>query len=127
MPASQSSGATLLNMVYCEYRYRCKRKSTPWLLSKRELWNLMLQNCHYCKSPPSNVRIKKAGKELRSVKYNGIDRKENSLGYSPKNCVPCCKTCNSIKGEHLSYDEMILVMRSLLSYRGSLTSSPTSS
>jgi hypothetical protein len=30
--------------------------------------------------------------------YNGIDRVDNSKGYTPENTVPCCKICNKIKG-----------------------------
>lgn len=30
-------------------------------------------------------------------KVNGIDRKDNSLGYLLPNCVSCCVTCNFLK------------------------------
>lgn len=29
---------------------------------------------------------------------SGIDRYDNSDGYSKHNCVPCCRTCNRFKG-----------------------------
>lgn len=29
--------------------------------------------------------------------YNGIDRVNSDLGYSVKNCVTCCKDCNTAK------------------------------
>jgi hypothetical protein len=29
--------------------------------------------------------------------YNGIDRVDNTLGYSKENCVSCCKICNYMK------------------------------
>jgi hypothetical protein len=35
---------------------------------------------------------------------NGVDRVENSLGYSVDNCVACCKICNWMKLT-LSVDE----------------------
>jgi 5-methylcytosine-specific restriction endonuclease McrA len=41
--------------------------------------------------------------------YSGIDRKDNEKGYTEENCVPCCKRCNGIKGEWLSYEEMLEV------------------
>lgn len=34
----------------------------------------------------------------------GCDRKDNSLPHTPENCVPCCLSCNSKKG-NMSYDE----------------------
>jgi hypothetical protein len=30
-------------------------------------------------------------------RYNGIDRIENTKGYSIDNCAPCCKICNNSK------------------------------
>ena len=33
-------------------------------------------------------------------KYNGIDRINNSKGYTIDNCVPCCFMCNYSKNNH---------------------------
>ena len=30
-------------------------------------------------------------------RYTGIDRYDNTLGYTLENSVPCCKQCNRIK------------------------------
>ena len=38
--------------------------------------------------------------------YNGVDRKDNNLGYTIDNCVPCCHRCNSMKS-NLSYQNFI--------------------
>jgi hypothetical protein len=38
--------------------------------------------------------------------YNGIDRRENSIGYTLANCVSCCGPCNMMK-KVLSYAEFI--------------------
>jgi len=29
--------------------------------------------------------------------YNGIDRIDNTKGYTPENCVPCCFEVNAMK------------------------------
>ena len=38
--------------------------------------------------------------------YSGIDRKDNEIGYTLKNCVPCCIICNRAKNS-LSFDEFL--------------------
>jgi len=41
---------------------------------------------------------------------HGLDRKDSKSGYSTKNCVPCCRVCNSIRGKDLiTYEEMFVV------------------
>jgi len=39
--------------------------------------------------------------------YNGIDRKENGIGYIESNAVTCCKVCNWAKGK-MSYGDFML-------------------
>lgn len=36
----------------------------------------------------------------------GLDRLDNSKGYTKENVVPCCFTCNTIRGDSLSHEEM---------------------
>ena len=38
--------------------------------------------------------------------YNGIDRKDNTRGYEPDNCLPCCGLCNRMKSA-LSYGDFM--------------------
>jgi len=70
------------------YKKSAKERGYEFNLSTEDFNKLLLENCHYC------------GKE----KSNGVDRKENSLGYFAENVVPCCKTCNFMKRD-LSYRE----------------------
>lgn len=39
--------------------------------------------------------------------WGGLDRKDNSMGYTVDNCVPCCFVCNVAKNDHFTYEEMI--------------------
>jgi hypothetical protein len=55
---------------------------------------LVSSPCHYC------------GNVLPETGY-GLDRKDNDLGYIIGNIVPCCKDCNKMKGEFITYDEML--------------------
>lgn len=46
----------------------------------------------------------------------GIDRVDNSIGYTPDNCVPCCWWCNSVKREH-TLDDMYGHLDDMLEHR----------
>lgn len=41
---------------------------------------------------------------------HGVDRKDNSSGYTPENSLPCCAECNEIKRDKLTFDEMVWIM-----------------
>jgi hypothetical protein len=47
------------------------------------------------------------GKKFGKLIYNGIDRMNSTLGYTPVNTVPCCKVCNFTKGAR-SYEEFAI-------------------
>lgn len=71
----------------------------------RELFSkLIFQTCHYCGVEPFCVFHKNNFHD--GLTYNGIDRKNNKLGYTIANCVTCCKTCNKAKGS-LSYSVFV--------------------
>lgn len=62
-------------------------------LTLEEFENLIKDKCYYCGNRgDSTVSSKKI-----SNKYCGIDRKNNSKGYTIENSVTCCKTCNRMK------------------------------
>ena len=91
-------------LLYRKYKDRAKANNIPFNIGMELFTYLIYQNCYYCNGEPSNIakdRYKKNNKEYRDdntfIFYNGIDRKENSVGYVKDNVVPCCKYCNSAK------------------------------
>lgn len=40
----------------------------------------------------------------------GLDRKDNRKGYTKENVVPCCHSCNNLKSDKLSFEEMVWIM-----------------
>lgn len=82
-----------LNVVISIYKGNAKKRSLEWLISKDQAEKLFSGNCHYCGLPPSN-RYKTS---YHYRLYSGIDRRDNSLGYTPENSVSCCKVCNHAK------------------------------
>jgi len=61
-----------------------------WELTDNEALSLIKQPCHYCGNQENN----------------GIDRKDNTLGYTIDNSLPCCGRCNISKND-MSYDDFI--------------------
>jgi hypothetical protein len=57
-----------------------------------------VSNCHYC---GTNIDWQPYNK----MNGHKLDRKDNSLGYSKKNCVVCCARCNRAKSNHFTYAE----------------------
>lgn len=101
--AKRPPGTSALNQLYAQYGANAKKRNYTFALSRAEFSELVSQDCHYCGGPPQNIKIPH-NPAMGTLVYNGIDRKDNSMGYIAKNCVPCCFTCNCAKAT-LSYEE----------------------
>jgi len=62
-------------------------------LSREDFLIITSKSCYYCKIEPKNI-IKSTYHEYI---YNGIDRKDNKIGYNLSNSLPCCTLCNKAK------------------------------
>jgi hypothetical protein len=82
-----------LDRYLATYIKCAKIRNIGFKLSKEEFESLVLQPCHYCG-------------ESKEGEVIGVDRLDSSTEYSINNCVPCCKTCNFMKGT-LSIDTFI--------------------
>ncbi len=85
---------SLQKALYNQYKFKGEERNYSFMLSFNEFINLIYKNCHYCNDFPNNV-FKRGNK---SMKYTGIDRKNNNIGYELDNCVSCCAECNWMKG-----------------------------
>lgn len=81
--------------LYGAYKRQAKYRKLVWELSHDEVMVLFQDDCYYCGCEPKQIR--KKSYRLGSFTYNGIDRKDNNIGYTLDNCVSCCKTCNFCK------------------------------
>lgn len=68
---------------YNSYVHGAKKRGHAFNLTKEYTIALFLQPCYYC--------------GVSAQPLNGIDRVDNTKGYSETNCVPCCKVCNRAK------------------------------
>lgn len=94
-PSGMEIGHRHLYKTYCE---NAAHRGYSWNLSQEDFLKLTKGNCHYCNTPPSK-EFKRQGRRYY-ILYNGIDRVDNSLGYTLQNCVSCCTDCRRMKGTY---------------------------
>lgn len=80
-----------------QYKSNAKRRNLDFSLDRASLEKLFFGPCTYCGVLPSEVHRPKPNRG--GVLHNGIDRAVNSEGYTSKNAVSCCSTCNFAKRE----------------------------
>lgn len=82
------------NSLYAtQYGRRAAQRGYTFQLSKEQFRSLTSANCHYCGIEPH--RIHRSGRS--EYTYNGIDRADNSIGYTFDNSRSACFTCNQAK------------------------------
>jgi hypothetical protein len=87
---------------FTQYRVAAKSRGYTFNLTLEQFKNICSLDCFYCGSSPSMVKRTK----YDSISMNGVDRKDNVLGYESSNCVPCCDICNRMK-HTLSVEEFV--------------------
>lgn len=97
----------VIRTYYHNYKngHGSKRK-IAFELQYEEFENLVIQDCYKTREV-SSISGNGKFKYVHSINMNGIDRVNNDLGYSIENCVPCCKRCNTAKGNHMDFFEWI--------------------
>jgi hypothetical protein len=111
-------GESARNQLLLIYRRGATRRGLSFDLTRNEFLALTSADCHYCGQPPYQImnRAKYIGKGNGAYVYNGIDRKDSTLGYTVDNCVPCCRMCNFAKSD-MSYADFIVWLDNLVIYR----------
>lgn len=106
-------GESGFNRLFKEYVRGAEDRGLEFKLTENEVKEITKQNCHYCNVCPSNSKVcaikgrsTEDGIKHSEYIYNGIDRKDNSIGYVIDNCVPCCTVCNRAKS-NLPYEEFL--------------------
>lgn len=81
--------------LLARYKHRASHRQLAMSLSGEDLIYLTSKPCGYCGCWP-NQKFKIRGHK-QTILINGIDRVDNTLGYSRRNCIPCCMSCNRMK------------------------------
>lgn len=108
---SFSADVIRVNRVFGNYRSSARKKSHSFELSKEEVARLMDAKCHYCGESPSNSY---SVPSHTITVYQGIDRVDNSKGYTIDNVVPCCIVCNKMK-KAMGRSEFLLRVKTIAS------------
>lgn len=62
-------------------------------ISLGQFISLIHEDCYYCGIKPNTIY----SINNDSILINGIDRVDNTIGYTSTNCVSCCPICNRMK------------------------------
>lgn len=89
---------TAKRQVYAAYVRSAITRGIKWELIPEQFIKITQKNCTYCGTIPSN-NWKRMG-----YMYNGVDRIDNTEGYTLDNCIPCCTMCNKMKMDHNLFD-----------------------
>jgi hypothetical protein len=89
-------GVALAHRVFCHYLDAAKKRGHAFELTKEQFMSFTQRQCYYCGKPPSTVAVRE--NYFGKFVYNGIDRRDNTAGYTLENSFPCCKECNKAKG-----------------------------
>lgn len=83
-----------INCLISIYKGNAKNRNIDFALEYDDFEKLVTGECFYCGDKETNKLIKK---NYPPYYYNGIDRIDNSMGYTKDNCVSCCEFCNKAK------------------------------
>ena len=88
-------GVAAFNKVLHSLKGGAEKRGHAWYLTDEQVRHLTKRPCYYCGIEPS--QISGNGHTNGVYVYNGIDRLDNTKGYTIDNVVPCCGTCNYAK------------------------------
>ena len=80
-------------------------RDLEWKLTFDEYKDIICNSCHYCKT------------SLEGWGGMSLDRINNSAGYILTNVLPCCGTCNNMRNDFLTVEEMEVAMAAVLKLR----------
>lgn len=110
------SGEASFNQYLCQYRNNARVRKVDFFLSEEEFKSIIGKSCEYCGAEPKSYfsRNRKVA-ETTAYLCNGIDRVDNRIGYTFRNCVPCCSLCNYMK-RGLTQSDFIKHVQKISSY-----------
>ena len=103
------------NNALKSYQRSAEKRGFAWDLTDEDFDRLTSSDCYYCGAPPGAIWKAVVTYENGDFIYTGLDRKDNALGYTPENVLPCCKVCNHAKSA-MSFDDFMTWIARLTAY-----------
>ncbi len=100
--SSLSVEEIFVNRLFYRYRQHAEERGLEWKLTREEFSSIIKRDCYWGGCAPKMRFMRKHKKDVKRGRdvgmiANGIDRLDNSLGYTLDNTVPCCKEHNTMK------------------------------
>lgn len=108
-------GESSFNYVFYSYKKSARYRNINFKLTKNQFKILTQKNCHYCNCKP--IQISQVGTNKGTYLYNGLDRIDNSKGYTLDNVLPCCKRDNWLRNNEFTVKETEIMVKALESFR----------
>lgn len=89
-------GIAAAKHVYDGYKRNAIKRGYCFELFFEDFLLITKSNCVYCGAEPNQVEDRKYN-AYGTYTYNGIDRVDNTKGYTLDNVAPCCGICNIMK------------------------------
>lgn len=83
---------------YNQSKSAASRRGLRWDISLEEFKELISKPCFYCGDTLSGTG-------------SALDRINNSLGYIPRNVLPCCGRCNTTRNSHWTVEEAAAMIK----------------
>lgn len=127
----KQSGEVSFNNFYKSYKRGALDRNLPFELTKDQFIKIVTQNCHYTGKSPRlfnpyldknknrygfNAKVLEQTIKDAEIYVNGIDRKDNNLGYTLENCVPCASGVNWAK-RSMSYENFIQMAYDIVNHQ----------
>lgn len=108
VPKVESVGKrSVYRSKFSQYRWSAKHSNREFKLTLEQFKKCISKPCHYC------------GLSCAS----GIDRKDNKIGYTLGNVLPCCWTCNRAK-HTFDYDDFLTKCAQIMAVQMSISEPP---
>lgn len=109
-------GIASARQLYRKYKQKAVEYNRTFDIPFEDFMRITSQICYLCGRPPAQTVKNKYNSNGHYI-YNGLDRVDNSIGYTISNVLPCCKYCNSMKSNH-SLEEFKKMIKQILKYHG---------